>query len=122
MTDPSAINAEYPELDPKWLLQAVVLVLEKWEKDGREPRAEKWREFSVYREKIWDAVKYEWSAASGWESAVFPWQEDTVIRTWTRYAKKNNEQKQVFKTLIGVSGGLVGTTRLPNDQPPRKKK
>ena len=118
MTD---LCKEFPDLDPKFFLQSIIIVFDVYEATGKEPGAERWSDFRKYREQVVKDITREWSKASTIDDAEFGWSEDRVIRYWKRFRKMTPDQRSRLARSVGLQQGFTGTARMPTDLPPQKK-
>ena len=113
---------EHPDIDPKWVCQAIVRVYEHWEREGRELRSDKRLVFYEYRNILNQEVITEWAAITKLDPIEFPWKGDKIFEYWLIYSKKILPLRKKFWKQLGMEIGLIESLGPTSREIPKKKK
>lgn len=94
-----------PELNPLWLVAAVVEEHDHFVELDKEPGAERWiTNCRKYRPLLFDAVISRWCSISKLKDECFPYSDDCVIRLWTCYRKMTTDRKRDLQQALHTGG------------------
>lgn len=94
---------EWPQADAKALALAVAKTNLRFDKEGRQPGAERWVDSRFHRPTMIAEVVDEWEQITGGANFGFPWHDDFVVKCWVGFRKMAVPRKVAYCNANGLA-------------------
>lgn len=99
---PSISDDKFERSDPDNLFKAIFFVLVRYQRDGKEPGAERWQaDTRWHRPQLVNDIRDEWIRIIG-EEQILPWHDDYILDCFVSLRKAEKSKKVATCEFYGI--------------------
>lgn len=99
---PKLSEDKFDRANPENLFNAIFIVLARYQREGKEPGAERWQaDTRWYRPKLVNDIRDEWVSLIG-SDHILPWHEDYIIDCFVSLRKAQKHIKVAVCEFYGL--------------------